>query len=83
MYWKISAVAILLFLAKLICSGHSRSTGAPAEACSTLIPQHGANTNSTNPVPYSCTLEVRQYIIPDFYKTHRELLKLGLLLNEI
>ena len=51
-------VAIFLILAMCTSPGLSRSTGAPAEACSTLMPQHGANTNSTDPVPYELNVDM-------------------------
>ena len=58
MYCKTLVAAILLILAMCTSSGLSHSTGAPAEACSTLMPQHGANSNSTDPVPYELNVDI-------------------------
>ncbi len=37
--------------------GHCRSTGAPVESCATLVPQHGRNVNSTDPLPYELVVD--------------------------
>ncbi len=49
---------ISLVLVALIRHGHCRSTGAPVEACATLVPQHGSNVNSNNPLPYELVVDI-------------------------
>ena len=58
MDWKIAIATIFLILAMCTSPGLSRSTGAPVEACSTLMPQHGANSNRTDPVPYELNVDM-------------------------
>ncbi len=48
---------VTLVLVVFISLGHCRSTGAPVEACATLVPQHGSNVNSTNPLPYELVVD--------------------------
>ena len=55
---KTLIAAILLILTMCTSPGLSCSTGAPAEACSTLMPQHGANSNRTDPVPYELNVDM-------------------------
>ncbi len=48
---------ISLVLVALIRHGHCRSTGAPVEACATLVPQHGSIVNSTDTLPYELVID--------------------------
>ncbi len=48
---------ITLVLVVLNSPGHCRSTGAPVEACATLVPQHGNNVNSTDSLPYELVVD--------------------------
>ncbi len=58
---------ITLVLVVFISPGHCRSTGAPVEACATLVPQHGSNVNSNDPLPYE--LVVDTFEDPDLPQT--------------
>ncbi len=49
---------ITLVLVALISPGDCRSTGAPVEACATLVPQHGSNVNSTDTLPYELVVDI-------------------------
>ena len=50
---------------------HSRSTGAPAEACSNLTPQHALLSSQTTPSPYNLSVDIFEDLAdPDLAATH-------------
>ena len=50
---------------------HSRSGGAPVEACSDLIPQHGGNSNQTGPSPFELNVGIFEDLAdPDLMATY-------------
>ena len=48
--------SVALVLVALTIRVHSRSDGAPAEACATLTPQHPGTVPQTSDVPYTIDL---------------------------
>ena len=51
--------AIILMISsilELVVVVDSRSSGAPIEACAQIAPQHGSNSPSTDPLPFSVDL---------------------------
>ena len=51
---------IVIIVAISISPGHSRSTGAPAQACATLMPHHSTNSNDTAAVPFELNVDIFQ-----------------------
>jgi len=49
-------IIILSSILELVVFVDSFPTGAPMEACTDITPQHGNNTPSTDPVPFSVDL---------------------------
>ena len=64
---------ILLFAVMMTALSpvHSRSTGAPAEACSNLTPQHAFLSSQTTPSPYNLSVDIFEDLAdPDLAATH-------------
>lgn len=60
MDWKALVVGTVLILVLSTAPGHALPSGAPAAACSTLIPDHPNNpSNQTDPSPFE--LDVEQF----------------------
>ena len=51
-------LSLFLTLVATPLSVHGFSTGAPADACTTLTQQHGSNSPQTSTVPYTIDLSV-------------------------
>ena len=51
---------IVITVAISISPGHSRSTGAPPQACATLMPQHSTNSNNTAAIPFELDVDIFQ-----------------------
>ncbi len=68
----VSAKLMVMLIMTSITPGLSHSTGAPAESCSDLSPQHGGNEDSTSNVPFE--LSMKPFQNPFIPPTHDEAL---------
>ena len=60
-YYPLTAVLLILAAPAV----QSRSTGAPAEACFTLTPQHTGTTAQTSQSPYELDVDMFEDVRPD------------------
>ena len=65
-----SFILLLAVMMTALSPVHLRSTGAPAEACSNLTPQH-LSSSQTTPSPFNLSVDVFEDLAdPDSAPTH-------------
>ena len=66
-----SFILLLAVMMTALSPVHLRSTGAPAEACSNLTPQHALLSSQTTPSPFNLSVDVFEDLAdPDLALTH-------------